>query len=227
MNIFFSIALLAVFLTVPTTVLAQTPSIQLTSPNGGEKYTIKEKNKLTISWKASNVPAGSKVCALVAEVWSGADTWPELAAKYEDYSRISDTCVVAKNGKGKISQRLANFIPNYLDPGKHKAKVILFSEQLVMKVDYLGRPYQGDETITHAEDISNGSFTIKAPTSKKAAILQIYEDGVLWEDSDPEPVFKDIALARCENIKLVNNVHSVMKCVWKGVELLPNFNRQL
>lgn len=206
-----ALSVLFVFV-LPLGANAQTgTSIRVISPNGGETFATTEKGKLTIEWEALNVPQGGKLCI------------GDLPQSGFGLSLFAD-CFAVKNGKGKMSVKISNEIPHHLKPGKHSIQARIDVVKPVLTKTYQGTSIWLDTATTLATDTSDGTFTILPvkKSDKKAGVLEIYEDGRKWEESEPEElVFKDVALRSCTNVMGANEGHK-FRCVWRGKEIGSN-----
>ena len=187
-------------------------SVRVISPNGGESYVTQQKNSITVTWEAQDVPQGAQVC--VRDVVGNTPV---------DMAPFLDNCVPAMQGTAKMNVKLSNAFPHLLKPGTHKVYVELQTVAPVQKIGYDGRPFQTEEITKIAEDYSDQTFVILPPNAKdkKAGLLEIYEDGEKWNDENRIPVFKDTALENCRIVMGANFGHT-FTCVWKGKVVASN-----
>ncbi len=198
--------------TLPLSTYAESaPSVRIISPNGGETFATTEKSMITVAWEASNVPSGSQIC--VTDI---TDTGI-VGGLFEN------RCRPVKNGKGSVSNQISNKFPHFLKPGTHTIRARIQVVKPVLTKTYLGEYVWIDQETTLAEDVSDQIFTIlpASKNDKKAGVLEIYEDGIKWEDDDEELVYKAAALESCRIVMGANDGHE-FRCVWKGKELATN-----
>lgn len=111
-------------------------SIELISPNGGEEYVAGSGKTFKIRWEATNVPKGSKVCALLERQGGRFFSFPP--------------CKTAKNGKGYVTVKLIQNAGYDLGPDEYWAHVSIGATSV-----------GGKDGATLAEDVSDESFTLE------------------------------------------------------------------
>lgn len=196
---------------------ASKPSIRILSPNGGESFEVNAKKTLSVTWEAVNMPATAQVC---------------IGVVLEDHARIhrdttrtdlslvnTFTCVPAKNGKGKASEKMLEVYNDiHSQPDEYAIVATVITETPYSGIDYLGRPYTSTKINQIARDVSDTSFTIKALKDKKAAMLEVFEGEESWEAG---VVYEKDAIKTCQNSGFANSM-TVVRCMWKGKEIYNN-----
>lgn len=125
-------------------------NIKLLSPNGGETYEAGSGKTLTISWTASGMPAGAKVCALLIREGSGGGGFafpPE------------NRCTYAQNGRDSLSGSLIRTSGYDLGPGSYRARINVLPAPTPCT-----NPYGCKDDPDVASDISDAPFKLIEPT---------------------------------------------------------------
>jgi len=116
-------------------------TVEVLSPDGGEKYVAGSGKKLSIKWNATGVPKGSTVCTVLEKrgAAGGMYAFP-----------VEKSCKKAKNGKDSVTGKLIRTGGYDLGPGDYWARVTIGAKAT-----------GGKDGATLAQDISDSYFTLK------------------------------------------------------------------
>lgn len=115
-------------------------TVEILSPNGGEKYDAGSGKKLTIRYEADNVPKKSKICTSLEQQGGGTFVFPGGGP----------FCKSVKDGKGSVSGKLIQTAGYNLEPGNYWVRVAI-----------VGPASGGKDGPTYATDVSDDSFRLR------------------------------------------------------------------